>query len=182
MPSFPNQHRGLACFHWWRAGEGSKGHVAGGESQNSSIFLLVHQSEIKTNRALRWDVKTPDPIPTSICGIVLRHMYWDCSGDMVQARWRNSNFKDSVSEKRKIGSCVMEVEQSTSYLVGRWKNWETEELYNSIFLIQGFKKGGKELAFGKILGHVLNRGRRSRRDRGEKNHLLFHVLFKKLRS
>lgn len=28
-----NQHRGLACFHWWRAGEGSKGHVAGGESK-----------------------------------------------------------------------------------------------------------------------------------------------------
>jgi len=30
-PTF--QHRGLACFHWWRAGEGSKGHVAGGESK-----------------------------------------------------------------------------------------------------------------------------------------------------
>lgn len=61
----------------------SRGRV---NKSNSSIVLLVHQSEIKTNRALRWDVKTPDPIPTSICGIVLRHMYWDCSGDMVQAR------------------------------------------------------------------------------------------------
>ncbi|MCE2056144.1 hypothetical protein HAX54_044118 [Datura stramonium] len=30
-PTF--QHRGLACSYWWRAGEGSKGHVAGGESK-----------------------------------------------------------------------------------------------------------------------------------------------------
>ncbi|KAK4364420.1 hypothetical protein RND71_015778 [Anisodus tanguticus] len=39
---------------WWRAGEGSKGHVAGASPKsNCSIFLLVHQSEIKTYRALR---------------------------------------------------------------------------------------------------------------------------------
>lgn len=31
--------------------------------------------------------KTPDLIPTSICGIVLRHMHWDYLGDIVQARY-----------------------------------------------------------------------------------------------
>ena len=39
MHSSPNQHRGLACFHWWRAGEESKGHVAGGESKRKEFHF-----------------------------------------------------------------------------------------------------------------------------------------------
>lgn len=68
-----------------------------------SIFLLVHQSPIKAKRALRWDVKTPDPIPTSICGIVLRHMYWNCSGDMVKARWAGKKERGRESAERDMG-------------------------------------------------------------------------------
>ncbi|KAH0709154.1 hypothetical protein KY284_010581 [Solanum tuberosum] len=30
---------GLACFHWWRAGKGSKGHVAGGESKIQLFYF-----------------------------------------------------------------------------------------------------------------------------------------------
>lgn len=61
---------------------------------NFSIFLLLHQSPIMTKQALLWDMKTLDPILTSICGIVSCQIYWNCLGDMVKVVLR--------SKKRKV--------------------------------------------------------------------------------
>lgn len=49
----------------------SRGRV---KKSNSSIFLLVHQSEIKTNRALRWDVNRSH---TDLC-----YCYWVCTSKL----------------------------------------------------------------------------------------------------
>ena len=58
-----------------------------------SLSLFRHscyKQIIKINHTLWSDEKTHDSILTLICGIVLPHVYRDCSGDMVQA-WIDIN-------------------------------------------------------------------------------------------
>jgi len=92
MPSSPNQHRGLACFHWWRAGEGSKGHVAGGESKNPIVpfsFLFINWKSRQTGH---YGETWKHPIPfrpryvessCAICTEIVRET-WSKPGEEIQ--------------------------------------------------------------------------------------------------
>lgn len=92
MPSSPNQHRGLACFHWWRAGFWSKGHVAGGESQNPIVpfaFLFINRKSRQTGH---YGETWKHPIPfrpryvessCAICTEIVRET-WSKPGEEMQ--------------------------------------------------------------------------------------------------
>ena len=101
-----NQHRRLACFHWWRAGEGSKGHVAGGESQNPIVpfsFLFINRKSRQTGHyGETW--KHPIPFrPRSVessCAI--------CT-EIVRETW------SKPGEEMKIANCIGIEEESAQW-------------------------------------------------------------------
>lgn len=78
--------------------------------QNHTRLVSSHQHTLHLHHSsspppkISWcrkSVKTPNPIQTLIYGIVLRYMYWDCSGDMVQA-WYGIGIEESICK-----SCIL---------------------------------------------------------------------------